>query len=240
VTSFVPTPNQSQIFIALRSFLIGVLPPGVSVIQGQVNRVPEPAGVDYVVAWPLRSTRLKTNEDAYADCAFTASIAGTTMTVTGVLLGTITVGNQLFGTGLAGATGPVVVAGQLTGTGGVGTYSVSPVTNLPSQLLAAGQENLLQASELVIQLDVHGPNAMDNAVTITTLFRDDYGYQTLTAANVNVAPLYADDPKQVPFINDQNAYEDRWIVEAHLQVNQTISLAQQFAAALQFTLVEVP
>ena len=49
-----PVPAQTDVFTALRSFLLGVLPNGVEVIKGQVNRVAEPQGSDFVVFWPLR------------------------------------------------------------------------------------------------------------------------------------------------------------------------------------------
>jgi hypothetical protein len=54
-----------------------------------------------------------------------------------------------------------------------------------------------------------------------------------------VAPLHADDPRQMPFINDQSQYEWRWIIEACLQANQVVISPQQFADALEIGLIEV-
>ena len=54
----VPSPTQSQIMQALRSFLLGVLPTGVPVVLGQINRVAEPKGSDFVVMTPIRQVRL--------------------------------------------------------------------------------------------------------------------------------------------------------------------------------------
>ena len=90
--SFALYLTQSQIMTALRSVLLAILPSGVAVIQAQDNLVPEPAGSDFVVMTPLMRTRLETNVDAYADAAFTGSVAGTTLTVSAVRLGAITVG----------------------------------------------------------------------------------------------------------------------------------------------------
>jgi hypothetical protein len=98
------TPNDSQIFTALRTFLLGVLPAGVDVLQAQANRVPEPAGADFVLMTPLRRERLETNVDSSADVLFTASIAGAVLTVSGVNFGTIQVGATVYGTGLANGT----------------------------------------------------------------------------------------------------------------------------------------
>ena len=44
-----------------------------------------------------------------------------------------------------------------------------------------------------------------------------------------VVPLYADDPRQMPFINAESQYEWRWVLEAKLQVNQAVQIPQQFA-----------
>lgn len=237
MTTFVPIPNQSEIFTALRSFLLGVLPSGVDVIRGQANRVPEPSGADFVIMTPLRQERIETNVDSYADCAFTASISGTTLTVTSLLLGTIQVGNQIFGTSLAAGT--TTITGTLSGSGGVGTYTVSLSQSAPSQVMSSGGEIFLQPSEICVQLDVHGPNSQDNSQTITTLFRDDFGVQLFAASGFDVAPLYMGEARQVPFINENSQYEDRWVIEAHIQANCVISSAQQFASALAVTLKEV-
>lgn len=44
-----PSITQSQAFTALRSFILGILPAGAEVIQGQGNRVPAPASDNFVV-----------------------------------------------------------------------------------------------------------------------------------------------------------------------------------------------
>ena len=57
-----------------------------------------------------------------ATTSFTASIAGTTMTVTAVGSGTIAVGQLITGTGVTAGT---TITALGTGTGGTGTYTVS-------------------------------------------------------------------------------------------------------------------
>src|SRR5947199_369408 len=81
-----------------------------------------------------------------------------------------------------------------------------------------------------VQIDVHGPNAVDNAAAITTLFFDEQGVNLFTSAAIT--PLFCEDPRQVPFINAEQAYEDRVVITAHLQANQQFALPEQFAAAL--------
>lgn len=232
------TPNQAAVFDSLWAFLTGIFPSGMPVAIGQANRVPEPAVDNYAVFWPLRMPRLSTNIDTYTDVVVTASIIGTVMTVSAVETGTIEVGAQLFGTGLAAGT-TTILAG-LTGTGGIGTYTVSLSQAAPSQRMAAGGASMMQSGEAVIQLDVHGPNGADNATKVSTLLRDDYGVRAFAALNSRVVPLYADDPRQMPFINENQQYEDRWIVEVHLQVNALVSgIPQEFADLLELEVINV-
>lgn len=233
-----PSPTDSNIFTALRTFLIGILPAGVDVIRAQANRVPQPVGTDFVVMTPLRRERLETNIDSYADVLFTASIAANVMTVSAINFGTIQVGATLFGQALAAGT--TTITGQLTGSiGGIGTYSVSLPQIAISQLVAAGLTNYMQPTEVTVQLDVYGPNSANAAQTITTLFRDDFAVQQFQTYGFDVVPLYADDAKQLAFIDESQQYEDRWVVEACLQSNIVVSVAQQFASIVSVTLQEI-
>jgi hypothetical protein len=203
----------------------------VAVVDGQDNRVPEPSISDFVVMTPINRLRLETNVDTFVDCSFIGSISGAVLTVTQVLIGSLTINNLVFGPNVALNT---LIVAQTSGTPlGVGTYTLSQTQNLGSQKMACGVVQMLQPTQLTVQLDVHGPNSADNAQIITTTFRDDFAVEALTALNTNVAPLYADDPKQIPFINDQQQYETRWIIEAVLQVNQTVTAPQQFADQVQ-------
>lgn len=84
-------------------------------------------------------------------------------------------------------------------------------------------------TQVDIQLDVHGPASADAAQTIRTLFRSTYATAAFPAT---LQPLYADDPHQVPFVNGERQYEDRWVVTVHLQANPTVSTPAQFAATV--------
>ncbi len=76
------TPTEEDIFTVLGLFLSNILPSACKVVQGQINRVPEPRSQDFVTMTVTRRVRLATNVDADADCAFIASISGTTMSDT--------------------------------------------------------------------------------------------------------------------------------------------------------------
>jgi hypothetical protein len=66
--------------------------------------------------------------------AFTAAIAGTTMTVSAMTSGTISVGDQIVG---AGVTVNTYVSAILTGTGGIGTYTVTPTQTIASESMTS-------------------------------------------------------------------------------------------------------
>lgn len=317
------TPGRSDVFAALRAFLLDVLPEGVDAVAGLPNRVAAPQAANFVVMSALRSPRLRTNVDTADDCRFTASIAfdsaaftgsiartkpaspsempSGTMTVTAVSSGVIRAGQLVAGVGVLAATYVVaqlsgtaggagtylvtkaqeivpgspltsscgimtvtavdwgtILLGALvfgtgaavgtkirafgTGAGGVGTYVVSPGQTLSSRLLAASGKLLETASNFVVQLDFHSydlDSAADMAATVQASFRDPYAYAFFADSFPHVAPLYADDPRLAPFVNENGQVESRWILEASLQVNQTTRVPAQYADAVSVTIVSV-
>lgn len=230
-------PTQSSVLKVLRAFLLNVLPSKVEVILAQVNRVPEPKAKDFVLMTPIRRQRLGTNLDGDNDCLFVGSIAGNVLTVSSVLIGILALGATIFGTGIAAST---TITSFTSGTGGPGTYKVSPSQALGSANLSCGSIDVVQETEIVVQLDVHGPSGADNAQIISTLLRDASAVDFMTALNAAVTPLYADDPRQMPFLNAEQQYEDRWVVEAHLQANETVTgTPQQYGDAVSVTVIDV-
>lgn len=76
--------------------------------------------------------------------AFTASIAGTSLTVTGAVTGTpLDLGNVLIGAGVTPATGatPTFITAFGTGTGGSGTYTVSQSQTVSSESMTSASPN---------------------------------------------------------------------------------------------------
>jgi len=89
----------------------------------------------------------------------TGSISGTTFTVASVTSGSIAVGDVLSGTGVTANT---YVTGFLGGTGGVGTYSVSPSQVAASQTISVFQPGVFFdsiASGFVINSGTTGPTS---------------------------------------------------------------------------------
>lgn len=154
-----PALTEDAILTALRAFLLDVLPDGVEVIQGQPNRVPEPASPDHVIITPDRRTQM----------------AQTTHEWDG--------------------------AGNTIGVN--------------------------RSSALHFRLDVYGPASGDNGQVITTLFRDAYGCDFFRSYGVQ--PLYCDDGQQMPLVNGEEQYENRWMIRATLQANILIQVPAQFA-----------
>ena len=190
--------------------------------------MPEPADANFITMTPILRTRLGTNIDNYQDCAFTGSISGNTLTVTAMSLGTIAVGATLFGANVAAGT---TINAEGTGTGGVGTYTVNLSQTVASEIMASGSKNMLQPTQVTVQLDVHGPASGDNTAIITTAFRDEYAVDSFAASGFDVAPLYADDGHQMPFVNENQQVEERWVVDCVMQCNPIVGVPQQFFTA---------
>ncbi|MFN4296811.1 MAG: hypothetical protein ACK4FB_08205 [Brevundimonas sp.] len=80
---------------------------------------------------------------SFADAHFTASISGTTMTVTAVQQGVITVGMAVQGNGAITnpVSGGTTITGLGTGTGGTGTYIVNNSQTVASNFLVGAPES---------------------------------------------------------------------------------------------------
>ena len=237
--------TETNVFTALKAVLLtfglqtaaGASLPAAQIIKGQVNRVPEPQATDFVVLWPLLRNRLATNIDDWLDNSFAGSITANVLTVTSVAKGSVVVGLPIYGANIAAGCR---IVSQLTGTpSGIGTYSVLTTPDITSETLYGGEYDATQYTEMVIQCDVHGPGSSDNAQRISTLMRDMYGVQAFQDVMDGIVPLYVDDPRQLPFTNAEQQWEDRWTIDIHLQVNIELTLSQQFADALTVGVISV-
>jgi hypothetical protein len=222
----------------LKSFLASILPSDVAIVTAQQNRVAEPQSPSFVVMTPIRFTRLRTNIATYADARFTGSISGSTLSVSNITSGTIGVGSTIFGSGVFANT-------RITGIGSLpDTWVISPIQNVSSRVLAAGTKTWEQGTELAVQLDFHSADtslAGDYAQTVTTMFRSSYAVEQFASQTpaYDITPLYADDARMVPFINESQQWEWRWVVEARVQVNDVVTIPLQFADSLEVDVVSV-
>jgi len=94
-----------------------------------------------------------------------------------------------------------------------------------------------QSTQVTIQADVHGPNSGENAQIITTMWRDEYGCNVFKSVGSTARPLYTSDPRQMPFINAEQQYEDRWSVDLVLHAHIVVTAPQDFAATIAVGLI---
>lgn len=233
------SPTQSDVQKALREFLLNVLPAGIEVISADDNKVPPPSAQTYVEIRTLRGDRISTNVDESADVRFTASIDGPKMTVTSVQLGALAPGAAVFGVGVAIGT---AIDSQASGTPGQeGLYAVSVAQTLAPRTLSAGTKTVTESWLHVFQVDFHSVDLTsgDMARVFSSLMRDDYATTFFAGKNPAISPLHADEPRYLAFMNDQQQYERRWMVEAHVQADQTVAVPQQYMDAFDVTIVSV-
>ena len=113
----------------------------------------------------------------------------------------------------------------------------------PGVTIARGTETVTQAFEVTFQLDFHSASTGDSSdasVSVSTLFRDDIAVQAFSDSGLPIAPLYADDPRQVPFLNAEQQYESRWVLDACIQVNAGVVWAQDFMIGAPFVTIIHP
>lgn len=219
---FVPSLADDAVIQALGDFLDAVLPGYAGSVQGQDNRVAQPKGANYAVLTPMMQRRLSTNVDVWADCAFTGSAdAQGRLSVSSVLLGVISAGMPLYGLGVAPGT-----------TVGMDSASIAPAAVLPFATYACGGIAATQATDVTVQCDLYGPASADNAAVLSTLFRGVWAADWFEAqgwAGKGLTPLYADDPRQMPFWNAESQNENRWSIDVHMQADRTVTVPQDFA-----------
>lgn len=101
-------------------------------------------------------------------------------------------------------------------------------TNSDTYDIENDARTVLTPTEYSIQVDCYGPSSSDMASTLRMMWRDEYGCDVMSPS----APLYASDPVQVPLVNAEKNYEQRWTFIVLLQFNPTVTVLQQYATAL--------
>ncbi|QOF95658.1 hypothetical protein IFJ82_03045 [Novacetimonas hansenii] len=101
----------------------------------------------------------------------------------------------------------------------------------------AGCRIVWMQQQVDVRVDLHGAGAGDGAGRIALLFRDP-ACAAFLAGYGTIAPLYAAPPRQRDFVSDAAQYEDVWQVTVSLQVNSTVTFAQDFANALNVGIFE--
>ena len=141
---------------ALESNLTPVMIGQMNTSTGQVGIVDNGVNV-YIVDDSYRYTWFISTPSS---AIFTGSISGTTLTVTSVQSGTIAIGQAIFGQGMAQNT---VITAFGTGSGGVGTYTVSDSQTVASTVINS------TASPAIVTGSISGTTLTVSAVTSGTL-----------------------------------------------------------------------
>jgi len=97
-------------------------------------------------------------------------------------------------------------------------------------------KSILTPTKFDMQLDFYGPTAQEWAIKTVSLFRDEYATEIFPP---NIQPLYADDPDQIPLIDGEDQYEQRWRLAATLQYNPILSTSQQSMIAVEIELAPI-
>lgn len=103
------------------------------------------------------------------------------------------------------------------------------------QSLTQGK-TILTPTNYAMQLDFYGPISQTWAMETQALFRDEYATEIFPS---NIQPLYADDPVQIPLIDGEDQYEQRWKILARLQYNPILSTTQQSMLAVDIELAPI-
>jgi hypothetical protein len=104
---------------------------------------------------------------------------------------------------------------------------------------APGQRMDRVSTELVFTIEIHGESSGDRAQILTSLFRSEVACDFFARSGIDAAPLFCDEPKQMPFTSGEQQVEQRWAVDAHMQVNPVVTVEQDFAGTLDAGLINV-
>lgn len=127
---------------------------------------------------------------------------------------------------------PGFVAMQLTRTSRL-RYNIDTwdTTNPAPEVIS-----IEQGTKVWMQLDFYGASAGDWAVITSTLLRDEVGVLALLP---NCVPLFTSEPMLAPLDDDEEQYEQRWVMEAYLQYNPVVTVPMDFADTLTVDVINV-
>lgn len=101
-------------------------------------------------------------------------------------------------------------------------------------------QTLSTAIQEGVQVDFYGPKAGDWAAIFESVWRDTYAcdYFAENYGSV-IQPLYNDAVMQMPLVNGEEQYEQRFFVRAFMQYNAAVTLPQQYFTSVDLTVVDV-
>ena len=95
-----------------------------------------------------------------------------------------------------------------------------------------GSKDIIQPTEYTIQVDFYGPNAADHVQELISILSDGFGWDVMP---VYIKPLTASEPVQMPLVNAEKQYEERWKVSAIFLINPAVTVPMQFFDTVDLT-----
>jgi autotransporter-associated beta strand protein len=113
---------------------------------------------------------------------FTGSISGTTLTVTAIPSGALSVGQVITGSGVAAGT---TIQSLGTGTGGTGTYTLNNSQTVASETLSVS--NITAGSGALFYLTTQESTQAQTGITVTTTYTAGNAVVTLSGADAGLS-----------------------------------------------------
>lgn len=110
------------------------------------------------------------------------------------------------------------------------------VSSYNDPVTAPGTRTIGKSAAYTVQLDCYGPESSEWAAIIESMWRDEYACEQL---GPTMQPLYCDEPRQLPVVDGEQEYEQRWMVSAVLQFNPDVTVTQEFADGFTVTAISV-
>lgn len=98
-----------------------------------------------------------------------------------------------------------------------------------------GKQITLAPTKYRMQLDFYGKTSGEWAEIVFATFRDHYGCDHFPK---NIQPLFCEPPMQLPLIDGEDNYTQRWKMDVALQYNPQVSTPMQFFDNVNIALVE--
>ena len=86
-------------------------------------------------------------------------------------------------------------------------------------------QDIWRSTEMIVSVDFYGTSSGENAQAFCTAFNDEYAHSSFPDG---IKPLKSTDPQQRAFYTPENQYEERWRLECSIQINQVITVNQDF------------
>lgn len=96
-----------------------------------------------------------------------------------------------------------------------------------------------EVRQVDVQVDIYGDNSNDRSAELETVFASSYGYDTINSINEKLAPLYSSTPINMPMINAEDQYQDRYMLTLTLQAHITVILSQDYFDKVDLSIKQV-